>query len=78
MRIMKKKKNQAIEIELSVLWHQKGQPGEHQAQGCHQMRGAAAPSALHCVASSPALDTVWVPQYKKDIKLFKSIQRRAM
>lgn len=31
------------------------------------------PSALHSVASSPALRAGWVPQYRKDIELGESV-----
>ena len=41
-------------------------PGMHQAQHCQWEREGL--SALHCVASAPALGAVWALQLKKDIK----------
>jgi len=52
-------------------------PGVHQAQHCWLLEGRGCP-ALHCaaVASPRVLCAVRVPQYKKDIKLLESVQRR--
>jgi len=65
---------------IKMPWRPTGQlyPGVHQAQCCHWVRGGAVPSALCCVALSPALPAGWLPQWRKGIKLLQSIQRRAI
>lgn len=52
-------------------------PEVQQAQRCHWAREGVVPSALHCVASTPALHVGWLPQYEKGIKLLESVQRRS-
>lgn len=58
----------------------KGQlhPAVPQAQGCCWVRERVVPlHSLLCVAL-PTATAGLVPQYKKDVKLFESVQRRAI
>jgi len=51
-------------------------PGVPQAQHPHPAMGGC--PALCCAASPQALHVLWVPQYRRDMKLLECVQRRAM
>jgi len=62
---------QQVECEAAVC------SGVPQTQCCLWVRGEVVLSALHYVASSPALGVGLGLQYKKGIKLLRSVQRGA-